>query len=233
MSIYPEDEALDALLDKELMLSLGIFSNDDDADEESGEQTVSQPIAERFVSGEPLLPSDIVPFLPHGIGDEHAMGMRTFLYDLDWICCSSGFPGLLQNYSIRMSYGYIFPIAKKYVCFDIETTSRMMFPESYLDSEDARRFYMRHPECIGKLWANVSMYLSTQSPGFDDNVAAISTFFYLAQRAWLDVIELSSIALMRSCSTQFARRGEFSGIVRTVRQIEAEVLAQSFYECRK
>jgi len=229
---YPKNDDTDATLDRELLLSLGILTKEElEADPDS--VGPSRTLVDLLDSGEPVSSADIMPFLPRGIEDEHAAGMKGFLYDLDWMCLSVGFPGLAMEYARRMSYGYILPIAKRLVRFDEETIARTMFPENYLDSEEARVFYVKRPECIGKLWANMCLYLGTNFPGFESNVAAVSTFFYLSQRRWFDVVELTSLALMRHRAIDFARRGEFSGIVKSVRRTEAEVLAESLAVCRK
>ncbi len=173
----------------------------------------------------PVSADDILPILPHGIDIEHAVGMRKLLFHLDWIYMVAGFPGVTMEYARRMGCGYALPMAKRLIRFDEETVSRIMFPEDHLDDEETRRFYLRHPDCVDQLWEDVCSYLYDRFPRFEENVAAVSTLFFLSRGNWPEVVELSSIALTRHCVTEYARRGRFDGIVRSVRRTEAEVLA--------
>jgi len=179
-----------------------------------------------------ILASDVISFLPRGIEEVHASGMRRFLHDLDWRMHSSGIRGLSEKYACLIGYGHILPITKDLIRFDEETMSRIAFPENHLGSEEEREFYVRHQDCIEKLWTKVYSYFSVHFPACESNVAAVSTFFYLAQAKWLDVIELSALALMRHRAVEYAKRGVFDGIVKSVRQTEAEVLAAAINSIR-
>ncbi|MEI7750431.1 MAG: hypothetical protein WCJ25_05570 [Candidatus Moraniibacteriota bacterium] len=180
-----------------------------------------------------LSASDVISFLPRGIEEVHANGMKKFLHDLDWRMHSSGIRGLSEKYACLMSYGHILPITKELVRFDEETMSRILFPEDHLGSEEEREFYVRHQDCIEKLWAKVYSYFSVHFPACESNIASVSTFFYLAQAKWLDVVELSALALMRHRAILYAKKGIFDGIVKSVRQTEAEALADAINAIRQ
>ena len=193
--------------------------------EELDSTTSSRLLDGILTFGRDLSASDVISLLPRGIEDVHASGMKDFLHGLDWRMHSSGICGLSEKYARLISYSHILPIAKELVRFNEETMSRISFPENHLGSEEERRFYVQHQDCIEKLWTKVHSYLSVHYPACESNIAAVSTFFYLAQAKWLDVIELSSLALMRHRAVSYAKRGIFNGIVKSVRQTEAEVLA--------
>lgn len=232
MTSYSEDDGSEITLDRERLLSFGIIVTEEiDAGPE--EKSSLSPLIEMLDSKGTIVSADVISFLPRGIQDDHARGMRDFLYDLDWMCSSVGLRGLTEEYARRISYGHILAIAEKLVRFDEETKSRIAFPEWHLGSEEERQFYVRHPDCVVKLWKNVCSYLVVRYPAFESNVASVSTFFYLAQEKWSDVVELSSLALMRHRSVEYARRGEFNGIVRSVRLTEAEVLSEAIAACKK
>ena len=179
-----------------------------------------------------LSADDILPFLPHGIDFEHASGMKDFLFHLDWIYAAIGFSGLTEEYARRISRERVLPIAKTLIRFDDEVVSRIMFPEDFMESEELRVFHRAYPERIERPWTDLCAYLDRRFPEFKRNVSAISTFFFLSRGLWSSVVEAASLSLMNHHMREYARRGEFSGIVRFVRCAEAEAISAAISELR-
>lgn len=175
-------------------------------------------------AGEPISEEEIVPLLPHGIHEEHALRMRLLLYHLDWEVFSLRKRTLLSEYADRIVLGHVLPIARQSFIPDPEAARWIAFPEDFLDPS-AARFYRVHPEKTDRLWCDVCSYFVGRFHEFFRNVHPVSALFNYCRGNLLEAVEQSALSLMSHRMVEFARRGEYSGVVRSVRETEAAVLA--------
>lgn len=174
---------------------------------------------------------DLVPMLPHGIHEEHALRMRLLLHHLDWEVFSLWKTSLLTEYARRIVVGHVQPIARRSFMPDSEATEWIMFPEDFLDPS-AARFYRAHPDRTDRLWCDVCSYFVGRFHEFFRNVHPVSALFNFCRGNLLVAVEQSALSLMRHRMVEFARRGDYSGVVRSVRETEASVLADALNVCR-
>lgn len=175
--------------------------------------------------------ADVMVLLPHGVAEEHASRMMILLHDLDWEIFSLWEKSLVAEYMNRMVREYIAPIVNRLFALDERSVRQIMFPEDFLKSDPAR-FLRRYPDTSDFLWAEVSSYFCERFDGFSRNVHPVSALFHYCRGNLLEAVAQSSLTLMRYHMVEFARRGDYSGIVRCVRNIEAKVLAASLRACR-
>ncbi|NTW15397.1 MAG: hypothetical protein HGA38_03430 [Candidatus Moranbacteria bacterium] len=226
MNLHGDDEReLRRLLGQDVPDSVHVCGPEGGGLSFRGEDPAIRPGPDVFPSdfSGPVSVRKLLRFLPAGTGESHASAMKTFLYGLNLELFKLRRRGLLEAYAIRITYDHVLPIARRLFSIDREAVHHIMFPEDFLTSEEERRYYVTHPEHILELWRNLSGYCECRFPRFPQNVQVISTIFYLAQRKFLDVVELASIALHESLAGEMSSR---NGSHHRVRGIEAEVLTE-------